>query len=175
MVQGFDRVERGGLPGRINPEEYANSGGNGEGDEDGVARYDDDHLAQRIDEQRAADAAEQQRHDVRRFRCRIGRGGEVADEEVVVLIAAVEILPLGRERADDREGRLADADRLADRVLIGFEEIVRGGLADQRDARRRTYIVIAEVLAVLEEPLRARRCRPESCRRPSRSSPSRQR
>ena len=74
MVQGFDRVERGGLPGRINPEEYANSGGNGEGDEDGVARYDDDHLAQRIDEQRAADderngrdGAEQQRHDVRRF------------------------------------------------------------------------------------------------------------
>ena len=37
VSQRLDRVERGGLAGRIKPEEYANSGSNGEGDEDGAA------------------------------------------------------------------------------------------------------------------------------------------
>ncbi len=78
------------------------------------------------------------------------RGGQRNDHGIV-LIATVEVLPFLAEHADDHERTLADTDRLAERIIIP-EQIVGGGLADQRHPRRRAHVRVAERVAADDRP-----------------------
>ena len=92
-------------------------------------RLDHDH-AHRTEERRTEHLA-------------LGRGQR--NDHRIVLIPAVQVLPLAAEHADHDERILLDADGLADRIVID-KEVFSHGLADQRDAGCGTHIGIRQKL-----------------------------
>ena len=61
-----------------------------------------------------------------------GPDGRVGGQHDVVLVGALGVLALGRQHADDLEGDVAQADRLADGIGVR-EELLRDGGAEQAD------------------------------------------
>jgi hypothetical protein len=65
-------------------------------------------------------------------------GGGERHHHQVVLVAPVQVLALGRQNAEHGEGRLADAEGLADRVFVAEQVLatVRPSTATRVAARR---------------------------------------
>src|SRR5436309_1397004 len=70
-------------------------------------------------------------------------GGGDRDQDGVILVPAVQALPLGSEGAHHNVWALADPDGLPDRILVA-EQVLHHGLPEQGDLRCRTHVRIVE-------------------------------
>src|SRR5262249_18329759 len=70
----------------------------------------------------------------------------------IVLILAEKVKTFGSEHANDSEGYVADAERLAERILVG-EQLVGNGFADDRRLGDAAHFLVGEHHAAANFPI----------------------
>ncbi len=82
-------------------------------------------------------------------------GGD-GNEDCVVLVAAVEALPLGGEHARNDERTVPEAHSFSGRVIL-VKQVFRGQFSEERDARARAHLHLGEQRPAFRSPVAYRK------------------